>query len=148
MTREETLDKAKECVCGSREEDYGGPEKSFEKIAALWSAYLDYKFTPLDVGMMLALLKVGRIAGGRVKDDSFVDLAGYAACAAEITTESADSKGESDYDLAELSAEFDALCDSSSCGRCPINIDGTNCISIFWKQPVETIRRMREAFLC
>ena len=33
--------------------------------------------------MMMALLKVARIKGGD-KADSFVDLAGYAACAGEI----------------------------------------------------------------
>lgn len=41
---------------------------------------------PKDVAMMLALLKVARIKTG-VKGDSFVDLAGYAACAGEIATE-------------------------------------------------------------
>ena len=32
----------------------------------------------------LALLKVGRIAKGQRKADNYIDLAGYAACAAEI----------------------------------------------------------------
>ena len=36
-----------------------------------------------DVAMMLALLKVARIHNGD-KMDSFIDLAGYAACAGEI----------------------------------------------------------------
>lgn len=35
---------------------------------------------------MMALLKVARIATGS-STDSFVDLAGYAACAGEIATE-------------------------------------------------------------
>lgn len=34
------LDKAKECVCGQREQDYGKPEDSFAMIAALWKPYL------------------------------------------------------------------------------------------------------------
>lgn len=40
-------------------------------------------FTAKDVAMMLALLKVARIHNGD-KMDSFIDLAGYAACAGEI----------------------------------------------------------------
>ena len=38
-----------------------------------------------DVATMMGLLKVARIATGN-KADSFVDLAGYAACAGEIAT--------------------------------------------------------------
>ena len=33
MKREEILDAAKRCVCGDREQDYGSPEKNFEKIS-------------------------------------------------------------------------------------------------------------------
>lgn len=40
---------------------------------------------PKDVAMLMALLKVARIKAGD-KADSFVDLAGYAACAGEIAT--------------------------------------------------------------
>lgn len=86
MKREEVLAEAKKCVCGDRENDYGTPENSFAKIAALWTAYKEIKFSPKDVAMMLALLKVARIHSGD-KADSFVDLAGYAACAGEIATE-------------------------------------------------------------
>lgn len=86
MTREEILANAKQCVCGGREQDYGTPENSFRKIAALWTAYKEEIFTPKDVAMMLALLKVARIYAGD-KADSFVDLAGYAACAGEIATQ-------------------------------------------------------------
>ena len=42
--------------------------------------------TAKDAGTMLALLKVARIATGS-SPDSFIDLAGYAACAGEIVTE-------------------------------------------------------------
>lgn len=97
MTRKETLEKAIECVCGQRELDYGSPENNFETVGLLWSTYLcaahpDYtlKFplngiTPKDVAVMMALLKVARIATGKA-EDSFVDLAGYAACAGEVAT--------------------------------------------------------------
>lgn len=84
MTRQEILDAAKRCVCGDREEDYGSPEHSFWVIARLWTAYKGCEFTLIDVAMMMALLKIGRIACGRFKDDNAIDLAGYAACAGEI----------------------------------------------------------------
>lgn len=90
MTRPEILDKAKECVCGQREQDYGSPENNFARIADLWNAYMrdtGVVFTPVDVAMMLGLLKIARIKTGTGTTDSFVDLAGYAACGGEIATE-------------------------------------------------------------
>lgn len=38
---------------------------------------------PEDVAIMMALLKIARIASGNYKVDSYIDLAGYAACAGE-----------------------------------------------------------------
>lgn len=84
MTRPEILDKAKSCVCGDREQDYGSPESNFGKIAEFWATYLGYPVTAKDVAAMLALLKIARIASGHAKDDNWIDLAGYAACGGEI----------------------------------------------------------------
>jgi hypothetical protein len=92
MTREETLERAKKCVCQNRETEYGSPEDSFDSIARLWSAYKDVEFTAKDVAMMMALLKIARVKTGTGTEDSFVDLAGYAACGAEITTKSKERK--------------------------------------------------------
>ena len=89
MTRETTLEMAKTMVCGHRESDYGSPEDSFTIIADLWSAYTGTPFTAKDVAAMMILLKVARIAGDRATLDSWVDIAGYAACGCEITTETA-----------------------------------------------------------
>lgn len=44
------------------------------------------KFNAIDVAMMMALLKIARIRTGTATDDSYVDLAGYAACGAEINS--------------------------------------------------------------
>lgn len=90
MTREEVLEEAKKCVCGKREQDYGTPERNFEMIADLWNDYLGIDrfegkvITPTDVTMMMALLKIARIKNGGGTGDSFVDLAGYAACGGEL----------------------------------------------------------------
>lgn len=88
MNRPEILDTAKKCVTGQREQDYGSPERNFERIADLWNAYLGEKTVDaVDVAMLLALLKVARIKTGKGTEDSFVDLAGYAACGGEIATQ-------------------------------------------------------------
>lgn len=96
MNRKEILSAAEECVCGKRNYDYGTPENNFETIGYLWSVYLRAAHPELkkvlalnginekDVAMMMALLKISRIATGS-NIDSFIDLAGYAACAGEIT---------------------------------------------------------------
>lgn len=84
MTRKEILEAAEKCVCEDREHDYGSPENNFDLIAVFWSAYKGCRFTPLDVSMMMALLKIARVKSGTTKNDSFIDLAGYAACGGEI----------------------------------------------------------------
>lgn len=95
MNRPEILDTAKKCVCGQREQDYGSPENNFQAIADLWNAYLKNAYSGVaiypgdglsafDVAMLMALLKVGRIATGTATEDSFVDACGYLACGGEI----------------------------------------------------------------
>ena len=85
-TRETVLEEAKRCVCGHREQDYGTPEGNFQKIGDLWSIYLDcnVKIDANDVAAMMALLKIARISVNPEHMDSWVDLAGYAACGGEI----------------------------------------------------------------
>lgn len=53
---------------------------------SVWSVYKGVEFTANDVAMMMALLKIARIRTGTATDDSYVDLAGYAACGAEINS--------------------------------------------------------------
>lgn len=93
MTRSEILKAAERCVCTDRNQQYGEPEDNFRTISMLWSVYLcargmDQPLGAADVGAMMALFKLGRIATGGDKADNFIDLAGYAACAGEISTES------------------------------------------------------------
>ena len=86
MKREDCLKEAKKCICGDRDRDYGNPNGSFELIGKLWGDYMGIKITPKDVAIMMALLKVARCKYSD-KIDSFVDGAGYFACAAEVATE-------------------------------------------------------------
>ena len=84
--REQCLRTACEIVNGQREKSYGTPEDNFKLIANFWSDYLEVDVSPVDVSMMMALLKIARISTGTFKQDSFIDLAGYAACGYEIAT--------------------------------------------------------------
>lgn len=93
ITRKSILAEAERCVCADRESDYGNPEANFSIIAALWEPYIQAKcvgegaevlILPEDVAILMALLKIGRMASGRDKLDNYVDGAGYLACAGEI----------------------------------------------------------------
>lgn len=86
MNREEILKKADEIVNGHREQDYGTPERNFQMIAKLWSVYIGIEVTAVDVAMLMILMKSARIKTGTMTEDSFIDLAGYAACGGEIAT--------------------------------------------------------------
>ena len=87
-SRSDILNFADKCVTGKREEDYGTPENNFKVIADYWNTYLGIdKIAAKDVAMMMALLKIARIQTGKDGHvDSYVDLAGYAACGGEIAT--------------------------------------------------------------
>jgi len=91
-TRKSILEAAEKCVCEG-EEQYGPPEDNFQLIADLWVPYIKAKCVPIgadvdmlpdDVAMLMALLKIARIASGQAKADNYIDLAGYAACAGEV----------------------------------------------------------------
>lgn len=90
-TRGPILDEAKRLVREDRAADYGNALDSFTSIAELWSHYirtkyqLDIDLSPEDVGMLMVLLKVSRVATtSTFKLDNYVDMAGYAALAAEL----------------------------------------------------------------
>ena len=82
-TREEILEKARQCVSGDRDLQYGSPEESFSRIAKYWSDYLDKDISPKDVAIMMVLFKVAREEHSS-KLDNWVDICGYAACGGEI----------------------------------------------------------------
>ena len=90
MNREELLKAAIERVqAGSKE--YGRAEDNFALIAAYWNEYIlgrqDYTksdlLEPTDVAAMMILFKIARSVTGKPKIDTWLDIAGYAACAVE-----------------------------------------------------------------
>lgn len=91
MNRSELLQKAAAVVCDDRQKTHGDPRASFTMIAELWQTYLqarlpgaDVVILPADVAALMALLKIARAAANPQHDDNWVDLAGYAACGAEM----------------------------------------------------------------
>tara|TARA_A100000172_G_C3022940_1_gene103745 strand:+ start:155 stop:418 length:264 start_codon:yes stop_codon:yes gene_type:complete len=83
MHRDTYLKKAAELINGQRQEDYGSALENHQRIANLWSIYTGKSFTPVDAAMMMLLVKVARTMESP-KDDSFVDICGYAALAGEM----------------------------------------------------------------
>lgn len=91
LDRADILDAAKICVCTDRNEQYGEPEENFAVIADLWNKYCGTKFkenvhlSAFDVAIMMALFKIARsTTATKQKADTFIDIAGYVACAGEI----------------------------------------------------------------
>lgn len=92
--RSNLLRHAERLVNGDRNRQYGDPKSDFAKTAALWEIYLNgtqerhYEghvtapviIEPHDVAILMALLKISRLTWTPEKDDTWSDLAGYAAC--------------------------------------------------------------------
>ena len=99
MLRKELLSKAIEITEGARQEHYGSPEDNFARIAEYWQTYLrqtqldGYQpiISPHDVAVMMILMKVARLAADYLHDDSWLDIAGYAACGSECAERDADA---------------------------------------------------------
>ncbi|UYL86813.1 hypothetical protein SEA_RONA_25 [Microbacterium phage Rona] len=88
--REQTLREANRIIHGDREKDYGAPIDSFTRLAAAFNVVLAGRLKegdsldPVDAANLMIAMKLSRLAGGDRKDDTFVDLAGYAALASEV----------------------------------------------------------------
>ena len=83
MKRSECLEAARKAV-EERAVQHGRPENIFSKIASFWSAYLGKELTATDVALLMTLFKVARAQGNPANNDTWVDIAGYAACGAEL----------------------------------------------------------------
>lgn len=146
MNRLDTLKAAADCVCGSREEDYGSPEDNFAVIAALWTAYTGTDVTPKDVAMMMALLKIARAKAGS-KPDTYVDLAGYAACGAEISAREPPKPGAERTPCASGAAGGAEAGKTASCvklqrmdGYYLVDVDGNPHRFTLWETAMQFIR--------
>ena len=94
MDRQQLIEAVKATVCGDREQAHGNPKNTFNRIARLWTTYLqndgiDVRITPTDVAIMMTLFKVARLQGNPKHEDSWVDACGYMSCGCEMETNDA-----------------------------------------------------------
>lgn len=87
-SRSRMLHEAEKLVNGDRNNQYGPPDQDFQRTADLWTIYLDGRriIEAHDVAVMMALLKISRLSWKPNHPDSWIDLAGYAACGYDIIT--------------------------------------------------------------
>lgn len=85
--RAQVLDEAKRITATDRNSSYGEPEDNFQRIADLWNVFLQDKLainlTPGDTAALMILVKMAREMNAPSEDNK-VDIAGYAACWAEV----------------------------------------------------------------
>lgn len=89
--RKLVIDQASKIVEGARQLNYGSPEDNFRRIAALWESYLLFRkeeqlftITPVDVSIMMMLMKIARLMNTPDHWDSIKDIIGYASCLASF----------------------------------------------------------------
>lgn len=127
--RESILREAINIVCSDRNLQYGEPEDNFSIIGELWSVYLNAKrvaptdrieLTAKDASDMLILFKVARsVTATTPKRDTYVDIAGYAACAGEIVDRVVPSKPPLNIENAPTKTKFLCLsCQWSNEHKC------------------------------
>ena len=86
------LQEAQALVCGDRNNQYGEPGQDFTRTAELWTVLLAEKLapgqyiSPADVALLMCALKLSRLTWAPEKRDSWVDLAGYAACGWDVAS--------------------------------------------------------------
>jgi len=78
------LKTAEELINGPRAKEYGPARKNHERIAQIWSIILEQEITPEQVVACMVGLKLARLSEDMTKDDSWVDIIGYAALGGEI----------------------------------------------------------------
>jgi hypothetical protein len=92
--RKKLLDTASEYVLKQRNKSYGEPDEDFQRIAAIANAMgfcieqdpvgREYRdLTGSDVARFMIALKLARLSWSPDHEDSWTDIAGYAACGFE-----------------------------------------------------------------
>ena len=73
------LEEASSLISKDRHDDHGPADKSFGRIAKLWSIILDTQVQPHQVEQCMIAVKLSRINHTSVNDDNWIYIAGYAA---------------------------------------------------------------------
>ena len=97
--REEFLHTVIEIITKDRNSNYGSPMQDFSRISRLVNIYLTerkfayeaqdpshtFSILPHDIAVIQILLKISRLVWSPDNKDSWIDIAGYAACGYECT---------------------------------------------------------------
>ena len=84
--RAQILHAAEEHIIEDRAIEHGDIEDNFGLIAAYWSEHLSTYVSPVDVAIMMTLLKIARLKHNEPNWDNWVDGCGYLACGAELVS--------------------------------------------------------------
>ena len=90
--RASLLNEAKELITGDRQNQYGPPTQDFSRTAEILTA-MGYRgpagrlLVPHDIALMVMAVKMSRLVWSPDKRDNWADMAGYAGCGYECTTE-------------------------------------------------------------
>ena len=76
-----------------RRDEYGSPRRRHGRSAVMWTAIMGVEFTPEQVALCLAAMKIARLSENADHQDSWVDLAGYAATGSECLHERQKTNG-------------------------------------------------------
>lgn len=116
--RRKVLDEANELIHSARNVSYGPPMRNFQRIADLWNVILGEQLsepiTSWQVADMSIAIKLARNIE-QPKRDSYVDMAGYAACGWEC----ADGDGR----LRESIERLECHCWDAKLTHCPMHDD-------------------------
>lgn len=91
--RAHVLDEAKRITATDRNSAYGEPEDNFQRIADFWNVFLqdklknEAKITAGDTAALMIMVKLAREMNAPTEDNK-IDIAGYAACWAEVQSKS------------------------------------------------------------
>lgn len=81
---EDICDEAKRITTHERQDEYGEPTGDFRRtvgmLNSLFADKLREDFLPHEISMIMACLKLSRMAWSPEKRDHYVDLAGYSRC--------------------------------------------------------------------
>ena len=84
MKKADVLEKAKELITGDRQQKYGDPKVNFKRIIDGWQLILGHEVTQAQLVQMMVWTKIARLQEDPKHMDSWVDIAGYAACGGEV----------------------------------------------------------------
>ena len=77
--RTSLLARATKLVNGDRNDEYGSPAENLAHTADLWNAMFESEWDGSDVALHMILLKMSRLRHTPAHEDSWVDIAGWAA---------------------------------------------------------------------